>query len=184
MGAASTFPKPGRTCRRSLAWQLIGEDNDGRGFRLLPHRLEETYFERVPDGWLFAAPRPRWPPVAVRPATNLSADGHPESRGRLNRYLRAPGLRLQKASFFWSAGGARMAQSRLNPAVRPSLGRRGQRLREPHHEAARCRPCASRRENQRDPHVDPADKESIGQNVDRPSAIFPRGPSFGSSCKS
>jgi hypothetical protein len=61
MGAASTFPKPGRTCRRSGARQLIGEDNDGGGFRLLPHRLEETYFERVPDGWLFAAPRLWWP---------------------------------------------------------------------------------------------------------------------------
>jgi hypothetical protein len=29
-------------------------------FRLMPDGVEEAYFKRVPEGWVFAAPRPWW----------------------------------------------------------------------------------------------------------------------------
>jgi len=83
---------------------------------------------------------------------HLSADGHPESRGgrpRLPESVapRAVDCRCSHHRSPGPAGDPRTAQSRLNPPVRPALGRRGQRLREPHHETARCRPSASRRES-------------------------------------
>lgn len=61
------------------------------GFRLMPHGLEEAYFKRVPQGWVFAAPRPWWL-FGARP-TYLLTDTQKAAvaaRVRLNRYLRAP----------------------------------------------------------------------------------------------
>ena len=62
-----------------------------RGFRLMPPGLEEAYFKRVPQGWVFAAPRPWWL-FGSRP-TYLLTDAQKAAvaaRVRLNRYLRAP----------------------------------------------------------------------------------------------
>jgi len=60
-------------------------------FRLLPHGVEEAYFRPVPEGWLFAAPRPWWL-FGSRPTYLLTDTQKPAvaRRVRLNRYLRAP----------------------------------------------------------------------------------------------
>jgi hypothetical protein len=61
------------------------------GFRLMPRGLEAAYFKRVPQGWVFAAPRPWWL-FGPRP-TYLLTDTQKAAvaaRVRLNRYLRAP----------------------------------------------------------------------------------------------
>jgi hypothetical protein len=61
------------------------------GFRLLPHGVEEAYFKRAPEGWIFAAPRPWWL-FGARPTYLLTDTQKPAVAGRvrLNHYLRAP----------------------------------------------------------------------------------------------
>jgi hypothetical protein len=60
-------------------------------FRLMPIGVEEAHFKRVPEGWLFAAPRPWWL-FGPRPTYLLTDTEKPAlaARIRLNRYLLAP----------------------------------------------------------------------------------------------
>jgi hypothetical protein len=70
------------------------------GFRLMPHGLEEAYFKRVPQGWVFAAPSPWWL-FGARP-TYLLTDTQKTAvaaRVRLNRYLRAPWIAVAAGIF-------------------------------------------------------------------------------------
>ena len=58
-------------------------------FHPLPTGVEEQYFKRVPDGWVFAAARPWW--LFGRRPTFLVTDAQKPAiaaRLRLNRYLR------------------------------------------------------------------------------------------------
>ena len=58
-------------------------------FRLLPVGVEEQYFRRLPEGWLFAGSRPLWL-LGPRPTYRVTDAQKPAiaARLRLNRYLR------------------------------------------------------------------------------------------------
>jgi len=64
-------------------------------FRLMPHGVEEAYFKRVPEGWVFAAPRPWWL-LGSRPTYLLTDTEKPAvaARVRRNRYLRVAWVAL------------------------------------------------------------------------------------------
>jgi hypothetical protein len=64
-------------------------------FRLMPHGVEEAYFKRVSEGWVFAASRPWWL-FGSRPTYLLTDTQKPvvAARVRRNRYLRAVWIAL------------------------------------------------------------------------------------------